>query len=424
MSFADAIGYRASSRSGSLAERWQKVVSASVFVFVACGAVAIVEPSPYDFASFVAIPLWLFGGCSVHRSFILFYFLILAHTLIGFFALFPYWTDADATLFQYQSAYLSITGLFYALYLADRTSARGELILKAYALSALIAAACGLAGYFNVADLGETFSRYGRASGTFKDPNVLGSYVILGALYLTQNLLLARARSLALTSLTLAIVCAGVFLSFSRGSWGAALFSLTLMIAAAYFTEGDARSKRRIAAFAIIAAALVALVVLILLSIDETRELFLKRAVFEQAYDQGETGRFGNQLRSLPMLLERFGGFGPLRFRLTFGIEPHNSYIGAFANSGWIGGLVFILIVGVTSFIGVRLMFKRSPYQRLAQVYAPALIAFFLQGLQIDIDHWRHVWLMLGSVWGLEAARQKWIARVLGAESPQRRASV
>jgi hypothetical protein len=33
---------------------------------------------------------------------------------------------------------------------------------------------------------------------------------------------------------------------------------------------------------------------------------------------------------------------------------------------------------------------------------------FFLQGFQIDIDHWRHVYLMLGMVWGLEAARLRW----------------
>jgi hypothetical protein len=33
---------------------------------------------------------------------------------------------------------------------------------------------------------------------------------------------------------------------------------------------------------------------------------------------------------------------------------------------------------------------------------------FFLQAFQIDIDHWRHIYLLLGMVWGLEAARVRW----------------
>ena len=33
-----------------------------------------------------------------------------------------------------------------------------------------------------------------------------------------------------------------------------------------------------------------------------------------------------------------------------------------------------------------------------------------LQGFQIDIDHWRQLYIMLGAVWGLEAARQRWAA--------------
>ena len=38
----------------------------------------------------------------------------------------------------------------------------------------------------------------------------------------------------------------------------------------------------------------------------------------------------------------------------------------------------------------------------------PSLFVFFLQAFQIDIDHWRHVFLLLGGVWGLETARVRW----------------
>ncbi len=402
--------------------RYEALVSTAVWLFVASGSIALVEPSPYDFASFVAISLWAFGGFTVHRSFVLIYFLLLAQAILGFLALIPYWSDGDAATYQYQTAYLTVTGLFFALYVGERTPTRAELILKAYAAAAFIASICGVLGYFDIGGLGEIFARYGRASGSFKDPNVLGSFVILGVLYLTQNLLLARARSVALTLATLVVLLAAVFLSFSRGSWGATLFSTIFMMATAYFTSDNLRDKRRIVGAAVGAIAIAAIVVCVLLSFDGTREFFFQRAALTQDYDEGETGRFGNQLRSLPLLLDRFGGFGPLRFRLVFGLEPHNSYIGAFANDGWLGGLVFILTVGVTVWVGLRLIFKPSPYRRVAQVYFPALAAFFLQAFQIDIDHWRHVFLMIGAIWGLEAARQKWMASqrfALASRPPQ-----
>ena len=53
-----------------------------------------------------------------------------------------------------------------------------------------------------------------------------------------------------------------------------------------------------------------------------------------------------------------------------------------------------------------------SPYARLAHVFWPALFVFLMQGFQIDIDHWRHVYLGLGMVWGLECARLRWAAHV------------
>jgi hypothetical protein len=127
---------------------------------------------------------------------------------------------------------------------------------------------------------------------------------------------------------------------------------------------------------------------------------------------RGFTGRFGNQIRGIPMLIERPNGLGPLRWRLTFGLEPHNSYIGGFANGGWLGGFSFLALVLATGFVGFRLCLTPSPFQRQAQIAWPGLFIFLLQALQIDVDHWRHVFLLFGMVWGLEAARLDWLGRL------------
>ena len=138
--------------------------------------------------------------------------------------------------------------------------------------------------------------------------------------------------------------------------------------------------------------------------------MFETRAAVTQDYDEGETGRFGNQIRGIGMLLAMPFGMGPMHWRLTFGLEPHNSYIGSFANGGWLGGAVFIGIVLATGFVGFRLLARPSPYRAHAQIVWPALLMFFLQALQIDIEKWRHVYMMLGMVWALEAARLRWLA--------------
>ena len=38
-----------------------------------------------------------------------------------------------------------------------------------------------------------------------------------------------------------------------------------------------------------------------------------------QSYDGGETGRFGRQLNSIPLLFQSPNGFGPFGFRALFG---------------------------------------------------------------------------------------------------------
>jgi len=393
---------------------YQRLVEGFAWIFVACSAISLIEPSPFDLAAPIMLGLWFLGGFTVHRSFLLFAGLMLFYTLAGFVALMPYWHDSEASVYQGLSAYLAVVSMFFALFVGNRTESRCEVILAAFTAGALVAAICGLLGYFQIADLGELFTRNDRAKGPFKDPNVFGSYLIVGVLYLSQNLMFKRTRHVALSLIVLAVILAGNFLSFSRGSWGALALSMSLMAGFAYATTQDARLKARIVFVTCAAVALAVLLLMAMMTSEYTRDFFLMRASATQEYDEGATGRFGNQLRAIPMLLDEFWGFGPTRFRVVFGIDAHNSYVTAFANDGWIGGLLFVFIVGMTVTVGLRIMRRPSPYQRQAQIFAPVVIAYFAQGFQIDIDHWRHLLVILGVVWGLEAARQKWESREAG----------
>jgi hypothetical protein len=376
------------------------------FIFFAC--FAFIEPSPYDFIALPAIIIWLFIGLRISKYMMFFLITLILYNMGGFISLIPYFSEIDSVLFMVQSFYLAITAVFFTLFFYQKTAFRMELVLKAYTASCVFAAVAGTLGYFDILNTSELFSRYGRASGTFKDPNVLGSFLTLGALYLMFNLLIGRSKWPILSITFLLTILVGIFLSFSRGSWAGTLMAIIMMFYMTFKTTKSTVTRRRISVIGALTLMSGIAALFLIVSIPEVRQTFEKRASVTQDYDEGETGRFGNQLRSLPLLLEEPNGLGPLRFRLYFGLEPHNSYINGFASYGWLGGFAYLAITLSTIFIGFRLCFRPSPFQPYALIAWPALFMFILQAIQIDIDHWRHVYMLFGMIWGMEAARRAW----------------
>ncbi|MDP4023666.1 O-antigen ligase family protein [Methylobacterium sp. NEAU 140] len=385
----------------------------AAFVFFACFAFS--DTSPYDAVALPTMLLWLCLGVRLRRGAVPLLGLLLLYLTAIIIALLPYLDEAFPVTWTVQLVYLCITGIFFAMLFSDDTQARMEVALKAYTASCVFSAALGIVGYLQWLGIEDLFYKYDRASGTFQDPNVFGSFLTLGALYLMHGLLTATTRRPLLSLTGLLIILAGIFLSFSRGSWGGTLVAVVLMVGSVYATSASARLRRRIVLLTLATLVLGVIAVAALLSVEHVHKMFEIRASMTQDYDRGETGRFGNQIHGMAMLLERPFGMGPMHWRLIFGLEPHNSYIGSFANGGWLGGAVFLGLVLATGFVGFRLMVRPSPFRAHAQIVWPALLMFFLQAVQIDIEKWRHVYMMLGMVWGLEAARLAWRAAPEGA---------
>ena len=375
----------------------------AAFVFFACFAFS--ETSPYDAVAIPTIALWLALGLRLHRGAVPLIVLLILYLSAIVCALLPYLNEDFPVTWTVQLIYLCLTSIFFAMFFADDTRARMDLALNAYTASCVLSAGLGIVGYLQWLGIEDLFYKYDRASGTFQDPNVFGSFLTLGALHLMHGLLTATARRPLLALAGLLVILAGIFLSFSRGSWGGTAVAVVLMVGSVYATSESARLRRRIVLLTLATLVLGVIAVIALLSVDHVHKMFEIRASVSQDYDQGETGRFGNQIRGLMMLLERPFGMGPMRWRLIFGLEPHNSYIGSFANGGWLGGAVFAGLVLATGFVGFRLLARPSPYRAHAQIVWPALLMFFLQAFQIDIEKWRHVYMLLGMVWALEAAR-------------------
>jgi hypothetical protein len=384
-------------------------------LFVFSGFFVFVEPSPYEVMFLITGAIFLMTGLRTHAALAPLAIGLTLFNLGGAISLVPFTNDRDAVMFITISFYMALTCLFFACLMLEDTAERLNLILKAWTPGAAIAGGLGILGALDVFGLVDTFARYGgRASGTFKDPNVLGPFLCMPAVFLVQSLLLGKARRPWLASLMLLPIVGGIFFTFSRGAWAIFLGGAVMTAGLCFLTTQSARERRRIIFCFLLGAGIFVLLLLLVLSDDSTRALFETRAALTQDYDVGVGGRFGNQAIAINMLLSLPNGFGPMQFPKIFHSDPHNVYVDAFAAYGWLGGVTYFTTILMTCIIGWGAVLKRTPWQRHYIALWSVTFLGLLQGFQIDTDHWRHLWLEIGLVWGAAIATFAY-ARTRGA---------
>ncbi|MBI3673097.1 MAG: O-antigen ligase family protein [Rhizobiales bacterium] len=317
--------------------------------------------------------------------------------------------EDQAGMFVLTSTYMAVAAVFCALLIAEDPLRRWPVFANGYVVGAVIASVIGILSYFNIAGLG-FLSPLQRATGTFKDPNVLSTYLLLPGLILIQGFMLGTRGHKLLRLLSLVVILAAIFLAFSRGAWISFLAAALLMIVLTFTLTPSAPLRSRIVLLSILGVLAIAAMVAFLLSFDTVRSLFLDRLTLEKNYDAGETGRFGNQVNSIPYLLQLPLGFGPTMFGKIMGADPHNTFLNAFSSYGWLGGISYLALILSTIYIGLKTVFIRTPWQNISIVVFCPLLTTILQGVQIDTDHWRHFYWMLGLMWGLAAASHGYAA--------------
>ena len=391
-------------RRRGLTVSYAAIKRGTLWLLMAVSFLALIEPSPYEFVFPITLLVFAITGIRFSQKLLPMAVLLLVYNIGGVIALIPWMDEPASVRFTAVSVYLMLTAIFFAAIMAEDPLGRLETLRKGYLFAAWCAGLAAILGYFDVGGLSSVFTYASRASGTFKDPNVLGPFLVLPLTYLLHAILTGRI-GLAKGFLLMSVPLLALFLTFSRGAWGNLVAAALLMTSLTFLTSSSTAQRARIVFLTLVMLVLVVGALLIALSFENIRSVFEIRASLDQDYDQGVTGRFGSQLRSLPLLLDLPNGFGPLRFRFTFPEDPHNVYINAFASYGWLGGITYLALTVATCIAGWRAVFRRTPWQGHAIVIWSALFVTILQGLQIDTDHWRHFYLMLGLIWGLAALR-------------------
>ncbi len=402
MSAALASDAGAAGRRGAVSTRGLR--NGAVWLLFASGFLVFIEPAPFEIFFALTFLVFLVTGLKISILFLPMILALIGYNLGGGLSLTQVAEEPRAIWFVVISAYMAVMAIVIACIFSEDTQRRLALMRSGYALAAVIASLAGIAGYFDIADTAELFTLYGRAMGTFKDPNVYGTFVVLPFVYLVQGFFLGTHRRPLMAAGSLLITGTGLFLSFSRGAWGVAVAAMALCLVLSFVAAPSDKQRLRILVMGLAAVAAFVLLLAVALQFESIRATFEVRATLDQSYDQGETGRFGNQRRAIPMLLQQPNGFGPMFFREYFPEDPHNTFLNAFASYGWLGGVCYLALIGATLLVGWSLVFRRTPWRQDAIAIWSSFFFLILQGLQIDTDHWRHFYLHLGLTWGLMLA--------------------
>src|ERR1700754_2529237 len=377
----------------------------------AAGAIVFIEPSPYEFATLAALIIFLATGLRMRLVFIP---LLLCLTLlnIGYtIGAVPFLDKSEVANWIATSWYMAVTVMFFAMVISEDTEARLDMLRRGLVVGAMIASLAALGGYFNLVPGGhDLLTLYERARGTFKDPNVLGAFLVLPALFVLQSVVSDRFGKSFRSAIAFGIMSLAILLAFSRAAWGLLVIASAFMLALMVLTSSSRAQRSRIIALAVAAAVIVALLIVVLLSLDSVAEMFRQRASFDQSYDEGRFGRFGRHILGAQMALELPFGIGPLQFTKFFPEDTHNSYLNAFMSGGWISGICYPALVFTTVILGFRHVFIRVPWQRAYLAIFATFVGTVGESFVIDTDHWRHFWMMLGAMWGMFAAAHQYVA--------------
>jgi O-antigen ligase len=315
---------------------------------------------------------------------------------------------ATGPMYVAVSSFLALTAVFYAAIIED-SHKRLTLIFNAWVFAATITSTLGILGYFHAFPGSEVFTLYDRAKGAFQDPNVFGPFLVPPSLYLVHGILTGSLRTSPIKAVALLILAFGVFLSFSRAAWGLFLLGIVLLIFIMLLKERSGAFRLRILILSLASIVMMMASLLIAMQFPKVSQLFSTRAQLVQEYDGEHLGRFERHRIGFTMMMERPLGIGPMVFGTIFPEDEHNIWLKSLTTYGWLGFVSYVGVLCWTLYLGFKNLLKDRPWQPYIMIGWICILGHAAIGNVIDIDHWRHVYLLLGVVWGCAALERRHI---------------
>jgi hypothetical protein len=396
--------------SAGAVTRWRggvRLADFAVAAIVFLGGFVIFEPAPYELLLVPTIIVWAVFGLRFNLYTMPLTVLLLCYIAGGWLSFTQIDQFGKPFIYMATTTFLAASSVFFAAAIIEDPARRMQLIRNAYLISAVIAAAIGVLAYFEVLPYSDLFKRYDRAMGPFQDPNVFAPFLVLPLCFLARDILTRRLRESFWEIGAFLIILFATLLAFSRAAWGLAVFAL-IVVAYLAFTESQRSLLRfRLVAYLVVGGIAISLMLAVAINIPAVRDLYVQRAHVVQDYDEGRLGRFERQQIGFFIIQEKPFGLGPFELGKMLGEDEHNMWLKGFTVYGWLGGFSYIILVIWTLAASAPLLFKPRPWTPVVQsAFAVYLGHVLLMHSVIDNDHWRHLFLLYGILWGAVGAER------------------
>ena len=166
----------------------------------------------------------------------------------------------------------------------------------------------------------------------------------------------------------------------------------------------DRRTSASVCAVIIIAAiafVLLAVALVIALQIPQIADLFSQRAKLVQDYDGARLGRFARHWLGF-LMADRSIRLASARWSSvrSFGEDTHNMWLKALLDYSWLGFAAWLTLMVLTLGLGFKILFRPRYWQPYLICAYSVFVSHMVIGNIIDIDHWRHFYLVIGIIWG------------------------
>lgn len=368
------------------------------FIFL-CAVLAmnytLSRPSPVDMLYILSFLITLFyltisQKQQVTRRVLTLTLLLGSWAVAYVFASLPYFGEKNVPFELLAKTFAISIGLIGAFVSMTWTQRHFETFMRVYIVSCTIGSVLGTIG-FVLQNAALTWD--GRARGLIDDPNMYGSFLLPAAVFCAYFLSRPGRGKLLLWG-ALGLVTLGIVLSFSRIAQVALIVCMLAYLIFHY--------RRRHRTLVLILVGLVGLVVVVfaaaLLAPSEFSAKFFDRLTFAKSYDLGEEGRYRRYLLVLPMILQNPMGLGVLQLEKIFPEPIHNIWLSSFVNYGWLGGFTWLTLVISTVYVGIQ-NYRRTRSEVMVALLI-SLIGIIMCTSLHEGEHWRHLWLAFGLVWG------------------------
>lgn len=369
-----------------------KWITVSLWFLMTISCVVFVEPSPYDLLitvlfsgilltsnrrimRFQGAPLamlWIFLSCNIVSM---------------FFA-----DDSSQALrFFMITLYLVASWLFFSSILNRYGEKALDIMFSGYTLAAIFSATIGTLAFLKLIPYYDYLTKYGRASGLFKDPNVFGPFLVPIVIFAIMRMSKKGVLNRVFWVSTFTVTSVGVFACFSRASW--INYVLTIFV---YLIISSKGNLKRIGAIFLLLILASSVMLILIASTPELSAMFETRFKL-QGYDQD---RFGTHEAALDTALENPFGIGPGQSEDYFNYATHNVYLRVLAENGLFGFIGYFGFLIITLFQATyRSLKTRGELGNYFALATATLAGILVNSLVIDSLHWRHLWFLAAIPW-------------------------